>query len=119
MHFRPVPHLPFERQAQARPNVLQFGLEPESVVLELTGTGPRIGTLVPLTLASHLAPAELPAYAQLLLDILSGNSALSIRADEAEESWRVVTPVLDAWSKELVPLQEYVAGSDGPTRLPS
>jgi len=119
VRFRPVPHLPFERQAQARPNVLRFGLEPESVVLELTGTGPRIGTLVPLTLASHLAPAELPAYAQLLLDILTGNSALSIRADEAEESWRVVTPVLDAWSKELVPLQEYAAGSDGPSALPS
>jgi len=119
VHFRPVPHLPFEHQAHAPRNVLRFGLEPESVVLELTGTGPRIGTLVPLTLATHLAPAELPAYAQLLLDILSGNSALSIRADEAEESWRVVTPVLDAWSKELAPLQEYAAGSDGPPRLPS
>jgi glucose-6-phosphate 1-dehydrogenase len=119
VHFRPVPHLPFEQQGQARPNVLRFGLEPESVVLELTGTGPRIGTLVPLTLATHLPPAELPPYAQLLLDILRGNSALSIRADEAEESWRVVTPVLDAWSKDLVPLQEYAAGSDGPPRLPS
>ena len=119
VHFRPVPHLPFEHQGQARPNVLRFGLEPESVVLELTGTGPRTGTLVPLTLATHLAPAELPPYAQLLLDILTRNSALSIRADEAEESWRVVTPVLNAWSKELVPLQEYAAGSDGPPALPS
>jgi glucose-6-phosphate 1-dehydrogenase len=96
--------------------VLRFGLEPESVVLELTGTGPRTNTLVPLTLATHLEPAELPPYARLFLDILTGNSALSIRADEAEESWRVVTPVLDAWSKELVPLQEYPAGSDGPPR---
>jgi len=56
---------------------------------------------------------------QLLLDILTRNAALSIRADEVEESWRVVTPVLDAWSKELVPLQEYAAGSDGPPRPPS
>lgn len=119
VYFRPVPHLPFERQGEERPNVLRFGLEPESVELELTGTGPRTGTLAPLTLATHLAPAELPAYAQLLLDILKGNSALSIRADEAEESWRVVTPVLDAWSKELVPLGEYAAGSDGPPRLPA
>jgi glucose-6-phosphate 1-dehydrogenase len=119
VYFRPVPHLPFDHQGQVQPNVLRFGLEPESVVLELTGTGPRTGTLVPLNLATHLAPAELPAYAQLLLDILTGNSALSIRADEAEESWRVVTPVLDAWSQELVPLQGYAAGSDGPPRLPS
>jgi glucose-6-phosphate 1-dehydrogenase len=93
--------------------VLRFGLEPESVVLELTGTGPRTGTLVPFTLATRLDPAELPPYGQLLFDILTGNSALSIRADEAEESWRVVTPVLDAWSKGLVSLEEYAAGSDG------
>jgi glucose-6-phosphate 1-dehydrogenase len=119
VYFRPVPHLPFEHQGQARPNVLRFGLEPESVVLELTGTGPRTDTLVPLTLATHLEPAELPPYAQLLLDILTRHSALSIRADEAEESWRVVTPVLDAWSSERVPLQEYSAGSDGPPPSPS
>src|SRR5262245_34646295 len=102
VHFRPVPHLPFPRQAKALPNVLRFGLEPESVLLELTGTGPRTGTLVPVTLGTRLEPAELPPYAQLLLDILTGNSALSIRADEAEESWRVINPVLDAWSRGLV-----------------
>jgi glucose-6-phosphate 1-dehydrogenase len=113
-HFRPVPHLPFAHDGPEPLNALRFGLEPESVSLELTGTGQRTGTLVPLTLATQLAPAALPPYAQLLRDILTGNCALSIRADEAEESWRVVTPVLDAWSKELVPLQEYAAGSDGP-----
>jgi glucose-6-phosphate 1-dehydrogenase len=119
VHFRPVHHLSFEHRGQLRPNVLRFGLEPESVVLELTGTGPRTGTLVPLTLAAQLEPAELPPYGQLLLDILTGSSALSIRADEAEESWRVVAPVLDAWSRGLVPLEEYPAGSDGPRRPPS
>jgi hypothetical protein len=82
--------------------------------LELTGTGPRTDTLVPLTLGTNLEPGELPAYGQLLLDILKGNSALSIRADEAEESWRIVTPVLDGWSRNLAPLEEYAAGSRGP-----
>jgi glucose-6-phosphate 1-dehydrogenase len=116
VHFRGVPHFPFEHRGQARPNVLRFGLEPESVAFELTGTGARPDTLAPLTLATRLEPAELPPYGQLLFDILTGNTALSIRADEAEASWRVVTPVLDAWSNELVPLQEYPAGSDGPRR---
>jgi glucose-6-phosphate 1-dehydrogenase len=46
--------------------------------------------------------------------VLSGNSALSIRADEAEEAWRVLTPVLDGWSRDLAPLEEYDAGSRGP-----
>jgi len=46
--------------------------------------------------------------------VLNGNAALSIRGDEAEEAWRVVAPVLSAWSKDLVPLLEYPAGSEGP-----
>ncbi|WP_327001120.1 glucose-6-phosphate dehydrogenase [Dactylosporangium sp. NBC_01737] len=114
VHFRPVPHLPFSTDATAEPNVLRFGLEPESVSLHLTGTSNRGDVLTPLTLAATPEPAELPPYGRLLLDVLHRNPALSIRADEAEESWRVVTPVLDAWAKDLVPLEEYPAGSDGP-----
>jgi glucose-6-phosphate 1-dehydrogenase len=50
----------------------------------------------------------------VLLDVLAGTSTLSIRGDEAEESWRVVTPVLHGWADGLVPLEEYPAGSTGP-----
>lgn len=116
VHFRPVPHLPFAEGVEACPNVLRFGLEPETVALHLTGTGRRSDELAPLTLTAEPLPAELPPYARLLLDVLNGNPALSIRADEAEESWRVVTPLLEAWAKDLVPLREYPAGSEGPVR---
>jgi glucose-6-phosphate 1-dehydrogenase len=73
-------------------------------------------SLVPLTLSDRMEPPELPAYGRILLDVLSGNSALSIRADEAEEAWRVLTPVLEGWSRNLVPLEEYDGGSNGPPR---
>jgi len=63
-----------------------------------------------------MEPPDLSAYGQILLDVLSGNAALSIRGDEAEASWRVLTPVLSAWSTDLIPLQEYPAGSAGPPR---
>src|SRR5215468_9970706 len=46
---------------------------------------------------------------------LEGDCALSIRDDEAEEAWRVITPILDVWAQGWVPLLEYPAGSDGPT----
>ena len=82
--------------------------------MEMSAVGPRAQTLIPLTLIAELEPDELPAYGRLLLDVFNRDPALSIRADEAEESWRVVAPVLAAWQKDLVPLQEYVAGSDGP-----
>ena len=114
VHFRPVPHLPFGHGGEARPNLLRFGLDPEGLYLELTGIGARANTLVPLKMAAPILPPELPAYGRLLQAVLGGDAALSIRGDEAEESWRVVEPVLAAWSKDLVPLLEYPAGSDGP-----
>jgi glucose-6-phosphate 1-dehydrogenase len=113
VHFREVPTLPFWN-LHAAPNVLRFGLDPENLELELTSLGPWTGRLAPLTLGATLSVPALPAYAHLLLDVLNRNSALSIRGDEAEESWRLVTPVLEAWSKDLVPLEEYPAGSEGP-----
>jgi glucose-6-phosphate 1-dehydrogenase len=113
VHFRPTPHHPFDQPVA--PNRLRFGLEPEGLSLELTGTGPGVaGSLVSLTLSAEMEPPELPAYGRILLDVLSANSALSIRGDEAEEAWRVVTPVVEAWARDLVPLEEYDVGSAGP-----
>jgi glucose-6-phosphate 1-dehydrogenase len=118
VHFRPVPYHPFD-QPQRPPNLLRFGLDPEGLTLELTGTGPGVAlSLVPLTFSAEMEPPELPAYGRILLDVLCGNSALSIRADEAEEAWRVLTPVLEGWSRNLAPLEEYDAGSSGPPPPP-
>jgi glucose-6-phosphate 1-dehydrogenase len=114
VHFRPVPHLPFGHGGDAAPNLLRFGLDPEGLTLELTGIGAGARTLEPLTMHAQVQPPELPAYGRLLQAVLSGDAALSIRGDEAEESWRVVAPVLEAWSKDLVPMQNYPAGSAGP-----
>jgi glucose-6-phosphate 1-dehydrogenase len=115
VHFRPVPHLPIDTPQEPLPNRLRFGLEPEDLTFELTGVGPHAAfSLVPLNLRARHEPAELPPYGRLVLDVLNGATALSIRADEAEESWRVVAPVLDAWDKNAIPLGEYPAGSSGP-----
>ena len=46
----------------------------------------------------------LPAYAHVLADLLQGKSTLSVRGDEAEESWRIVEPVLASWAAGEVPL---------------
>ncbi|MEV6987022.1 glucose-6-phosphate dehydrogenase [Sphaerisporangium sp. NPDC051017] len=117
VRFRPVPHLPLGLNEEAAPNVLRFGLEPESMTLALTGIGTGAHTLAPLTLTAQMAPPDLPAYGRLLLDVLHGNAALFIRGDEAEEAWRVLAPVMSAWSRDLVPLVEYPAGSDGPAAV--
>ncbi|MET8554251.1 glucose-6-phosphate dehydrogenase [Streptomyces sp. NPDC004959] len=116
VRFRAVPHLPFGDGGGTRPNVLRFGLEPEGMTLDMTATGANAQALAPVSLTAPMQPPDLPAYGRLLLDVLTGDPSLSIRGDEAEEAWRVLTPVLSAWRKNLVPLEEYAAGSEGPRR---
>lgn len=118
LRFRPVPRLPFGNDASARliDNELRIGIDgPYGFALHLTGieTGPP-ARFAPLILDAELPAPELPAYSRVLIDVLTGNSALSIRGDEAEQAWRIVTPVLQAWADGRVPMQEYPAGSDGP-----
>ena len=116
VRFRPVPHVPLaEGQAPPARSELRIGLDgPYDLTLNLTGVAsgpPR--ALVPLTLTAPLPATELPAYSRVLLDVLAGDSTLSIRGDEAEEAWRILTPVLRGWADGLVPLEEYPAGSAG------
>jgi glucose-6-phosphate 1-dehydrogenase len=118
VRFRSVPHLPFGHEGEALPNVLRFGLEPEGVTLDLTGIGAHAQALTQLSLSARVEPPHLPAYGRLLLDVMRGDPALSIRGDEAEEAWRVLAPVLKAWESNRVPLEEYPAGSDGPPPRP-
>jgi glucose-6-phosphate 1-dehydrogenase len=115
VHFWPVPHLAFEANDPS-PNVLRLLLEPDRLVFGMNLNRP--GAPFPLErieLGVDFASQELSAYARLLLQVLEGDCTLSIRDDEAEESWQVITPILDAWARGRVPLLEYPAGSDGPT----
>jgi glucose-6-phosphate 1-dehydrogenase len=117
VHFKPVPHLAFQRADVLRHNVLRVRLKPDQVALNLNVNGPYDPfDLEQIELNADFAPQEFfSAYEHLFLDILEGNTTLFVRADEAEEAWRVAEPILDAWGKGLVPLLEYPAGSDGPS----
>lgn len=55
---------------------------------------------------------EYSAYEQLLLEVLKGDQSIFPRLDEVEEAWRVVDPILKAWSQQ--PPEDYAAGSEGP-----
>ncbi len=56
------------------------------------------------------------AYERLLLDALLGDPTLFIRNDFIEESWKLLTPVLNAWNRECsnCMLEFYPAGGEGP-----
>jgi len=94
---------------------LTFALGPDELRLELNTTGgPGPFRLRRDTLSSALGDGRLLAYSEVLSDILDGDVTLSVRADAAEECWRIIQPVRDAWARGDVPMLEYAAGSDGP-----
>jgi len=113
--FRPVPHLAFGQTEDPEPNLLRLQLDPDRMSLRIVtnGAGDRF-TLEEAELDTDFAAQELPAYAHVLLDVLSGDPTLAVRGDEAEESWRIVEPILAAWSAGTPALLEYDPGSDGP-----
>jgi glucose-6-phosphate 1-dehydrogenase len=95
---------------------LRIGLDgPDDLVMHLTGGRAGITPqLTRISLSGDPPLTNLPAYGRVLVDVLKGSSELSITGDEAEEAWRIVTPVLRWWGEGLVQLEEYVAGSSGP-----
>lgn len=97
-------------------NTLWIGIDgPEDLRLQLNGSVPGSPlSLEPLSLTSAPVAADLPPYAHVLLDVLNGSHALSVRGDEAEQAWAVLTPVLQGWREGRVPLETYPAGSIGP-----
>ncbi len=116
LHFKAVPHVAFCDSAPV-PNALRLNLDPDRIGLGVTvKAAGDLFELETVELNARLASADLPAYAWLVLAVLRGDPTLSIRDDEAEESWRIVEPVLQAWNDPDggPPLLEYAAGSDGP-----
>jgi glucose-6-phosphate 1-dehydrogenase len=114
VHFRPVPHLAFQQDCP-EPNRLRLQLNPDRMSLGVNINGPGDPLdLERVELATDCCQQEMPAYSRLLLDVIEGDPVLAIRGDEAEESWRIVEPILHAWAEGRVPLRDYPAGSDGP-----
>ena len=55
------------------------------------------------------------AYETLILDALLGDQSLFTRADEVEEAWGIVTPILETWAEQPAPaFPSYPAGTWGP-----
>jgi len=118
--FRPVSHLPVGFTGQDAPTKLRIGFGPDTLQLEIDVNGPGdIFSLDRTTLSADLNETDLLPYGEVIEGVLAGDPTLSVRGDTAEDCWRIVEPVLKAWSENRVPLEEYRAGSDGPEAWPS
>ena len=84
--------------------------------LELNINGPGDPhTLERVSLDATFGEGQLLAYGEVLEGLLNGDPALAVRGDTAEQCWHIVAPVLAAWRAGKVPLDEYAAGTAGPS----
>ncbi|MFC8304821.1 glucose-6-phosphate dehydrogenase [Specibacter sp. NPDC057265] len=113
--FKPVPHLPAGFKGTDSPTRLHIGFGPANLTLDLDVNGPGdLFSLDRVQLAAELGSDPLLPYGEVLDGVLSADPLLSVRGDTAEECWRIVEPAFAAWKANVVPLEDYAAGSSGP-----
>lgn len=116
LNYRPIVHPVTGFHNTPQPNVLAIGIAPETLSLGITtnAAGDR-WDLENTVMHSELGESPVRPYGEILDLILEGDPLLSVRGDMAEECWRILGPVLDAWQRNEVPMDEYRAGSTGPS----
>jgi len=119
--FRKVPHSMFNSVGldNLPANVLVFRIQPEegmSLAFEAKRPGSKVcmSTLKMSFDYRDIFGVAMPeSYERLLLDCLVGDQTLFTRFDAVEQSWRLVMPILEAWSQDTRMPWEYPAGASG------
>ncbi|MDT8375211.1 MAG: glucose-6-phosphate dehydrogenase [Mariprofundaceae bacterium] len=116
IRFKQPPQKLFHlNEEHVRSNELIFRLQPdEGMRLSMTAKQPGLSTHlrgVSLDATYGVAGSGMPeAYETLLHDVMLGEAGLFSRADEVEESWKIVAPILEAWAQEK-DVATYPAGT--------
>jgi glucose-6-phosphate 1-dehydrogenase len=116
IRFRQPPHNLFDPDgAPPVSDALVFRLQPdEGMFLRMNAKMPGLTTRMRrLVMRGPYASATEPhfeAYEILLNDVLLGDATLFSRADEIEESWLKLAPILEAWGRRFS-IDRYRAGS--------
>ncbi len=124
IHFKRPPVLLFKDAMASgglQPNVLVLRVQPDegfSLTIESKVPGHDVA-LQPVAMDYSYGTTlnELPfsAYETVLVDAMEGDMTLFTRGDQAEEAWRIVAPVLEAWAQRPQrDISIYEAGSWGP-----
>jgi glucose-6-phosphate 1-dehydrogenase len=122
MVFQRPPHLPFAGtlSADLRPDTLTIRIQPDEGMSLCFGAkvpGPefRLRTVaMNFSYAESFAGPTADAYERLLLDAMLGDAMLFIRSDEVDQAWKIVTPALEAFAADSIPVDGYAAGTWGP-----
>jgi glucose-6-phosphate 1-dehydrogenase len=120
IQFKEVPYLMFQSAAkQANPNVLALRIQPNegiSMRFEVKTPGNSLRTRsvdMDFRYDTAFGKPNTDAYARLLIDCMLGDQTLFTRDDEVEASWKIITPLLEAWDAPAAPdaIPFYEAGT--------
>jgi len=124
IEFQLPPHLMFSsgREDEFNSNVLAICIQPdEGIHIEFAAKMPDSNeetkpVMMDFTYQESFGSFAIPdAYERLLLDVIQGDQALFARADEVENQWHIIDPLLERWeSMQNPPLCFYPRGSSGP-----
>ncbi len=118
--FKKVPHSMFASSglSDMTPNILVLQIQPEegiSLSFQAKYPGSKIcmSTLNMNFSYQSVFGVHMPeAYQRLLLDCMVGDQTLFTRQDDVEVTWRLLTPILQAWERDDSMPYEYPAGSE-------
>jgi glucose-6-phosphate 1-dehydrogenase len=123
IQFHPVPHQSFPSSAALawQPNYLVLHIQPKEGIdmhfqAKQPGSNMRLSPVDMSFSYQDTFKARSPeAYETLLADVMQGDATLFMRADQVENSWAAIMPVLNAWDN-TPPLNfpNYEAGTWGP-----
>jgi glucose-6-phosphate 1-dehydrogenase len=122
IQFKEVPHQLFrESDADPEPNLLAMRIQPdEGIMLRFGAKVPGLGidvrnVTMDFTYGSAFQTDSPDAYETLILDALLGDASLFTRADEVEQAWSIVDPIIATWAEDPAPdFPSYEAGTWGP-----
>jgi glucose-6-phosphate 1-dehydrogenase len=122
IQYREVPHRLFKEEGIAPDaNLLAIRIQPdEGIMLRFGAKVPGLGldiraVTMDFTYGSAFNVDSPDAYETLILDALQGDASLFTRADEVEEAWGIVDPIIAAWADAPPPeFPNYDAGTWGP-----
>ncbi|MGF1473217.1 MAG: glucose-6-phosphate dehydrogenase [Rubrobacteraceae bacterium] len=122
VQFKPTPHTLFAHSDSGglEPNLMVIRIQPEEGVslkigAKVPGSGFEVSSVNMDLLYGTAFLEEAPeAYQRLLLDVMLGDPTLFIRADETEDSWKIIDPIMRAWADDKQKVAMYPAGTWGP-----
>ena len=123
IQYREVPHRLFKDEGvEPDANLLAIRIQPdEGIMLRFGAKVPGLGldvrsVTMDFTYGSAFSVDSPDAYETLILDALQGDASLFTRADEVEEAWSIVDPIIDSWASGPPPdFPNYDAGTWGPS----